>query len=51
MSLLRVWSCETKEVVNRMLKALAIALKLEWVFPTKAIEIFEVDTTSTLTRL
>ena len=40
MSLLMARSCWAEQTVNCLLKARAIAFGLEWVFPSKAIEIF-----------
>ena len=39
-SLLMVQSCWAEQAVNCLLKACAIAFGLEWVFPSKVIEIF-----------
>ena len=40
MSLLSTRSCRAEQAVNCLLKDCAIAFKLEWVFFSKAIEMF-----------
>ena len=46
MSLLSSRLCWAEQAVNCLLKACAIAFELEWVFPSKVIEMFGGESTS-----